>query len=419
MIRLSNMSLPWIVPVLVCVALNMIDGFDVLVIALVSPLIASEWHLSGQQLGALFSAGVAGMVLGSMGLAPFADRYGRRRIALAGVVFVTVGMGLSAMSRSYWELSACRFLAGLGIGGILACAMVLVSEHAPEGRKTMASFLYVAGYSLGAAGGGLLAATAVQRWGWRVSFEGGALGSALLLPIAFVFLPESTAYRRVAFSMAAGKRVSSAAVGVAMLFYKQSRTTLLLWLAFFFSYAGYYFVFSWTPKLLTAGGLPAQQGVTAGVLLSVGGFAGTLLFALLGHRVPLRWPLILCLCSSALMMVAFTALSPRTPLAVVTGIALGATTTGGQASFYALTPRLYEPLARTSGMGWAMGIGRIGAIAAPFFAGILLDGGWKTTALFCLFGASFALAAGLALLLPAEGTEAGQVSPANAADAVH
>jgi MFS family permease len=175
---------------------------------------------------------------------------------------------------------------------------------------------------------------------------------------------------------------------------------VLLWLAFFLAYAGYYFVVSWTPKLLVAGGLSARAGMNAGVLLSLGGLGGTLLFALLGGRVSVRRLLLFCLVSSALAMVIFPGVVQGTSLSLGAVIILGATTTNAMASFYALTPRLYDPLVRSAGMGWAVGVGRIGAIAAPFLTGILLDAGWTASVLFRLFGVLLGLAALASLLLP-------------------
>jgi MFS transporter, AAHS family, vanillate permease len=259
--------------------------------------------------------------------------------------------------------------------------------------------------------GGALAASVVQVWGWRVAFEGGALGSLLLLPIAFVFLPESASYERAAAAPSpASIPLWKSSVGPALLLRQRPGMTLLLWLAFFFAYAGYYFVFSWTPKLLVAGGLSARDGMNAGVLLSLGGLAGTLLFAFFGGKVPLRWLLLFCLVSSVLTMITFPAVAQGTSLAVATGMILGATTTSAMACFYALTPRLYAPLTRSAGMGWAVGIGRIGAIAAPFFTGVLVDSGWRTSHLFCLFGLSLALAAVASLLLTRESTAANRVN---------
>jgi MFS family permease len=316
-------------------------------------------------------------------------------------------MGLSAACRVYEELILCRFFAGLGIGGILSCAMVLVSEYAPDNRKSTASFLYTAGYSFGATLGGALAASAAQQWGWRVAFACGALGSVLLFPVAFAFLPESDSYRRAAASKFDFQACRSPRewAGPAVLLRQQAGMTLLLWVAFFLAYAGYYFVVSWTPKILVLGGLSTQAGMNAGVLLSLGGLGGTLLFALLGGRVPVRWLLLGCLASSALAMLIFPEVAQGTSLAFGAAIILGATTTNAMASFYALTPRLYGPLVRSAGMGWAVGVGRIGAIAAPFAAGILLDAGWTTAVLFRLFGIFLGLAALVSQLLPGDRVE--------------
>lgn len=400
--------LHWSLPVFMCVVLNMLDGYDVLIISLVSPTIAKEWSLSGAQLGALFSSGVAGMVLGSIGLAPSADRLGRRTLVLRAIIIVAIGMGVSAVSRNYYELSACRFLAGLGIGGILACATVLVAEYAPAERKAMASFLYVAGYSLGATVGGALAASFIQHGAWRLAFVGGAIGSVVLLPLALLFLPESKSFRMAieSHALARGQADPKRRFGPLALLSKNRKTTLLLWLAFFFSYASYYFFISWTPKLLVADGHSTHDAMQAGILLNLGGFAGSILFALVSNSLKLRSLLIFCLLISALAMPVFPwAASLATYMPVLGAMFLGITTTGAQASYYALTPRLYEPLARSAGMGWAVGVGRVGAIVAPLITGLLLDLAWTTGALFALFGGALAVSAATAMLIPNQDRE--------------
>jgi predicted MFS family arabinose efflux permease len=183
-----------------------------------------------------------------------------------------------------------------------------------------------------------------------------------------------------------------------------ARSTFLIWVAFFFMMGGYYFVFSWTPKLLTASGLTAQQGITSGVLLSLGGIVGTVLFAFIAKAIEVRRLISFCLIVASGLMGVFALTNNDLFIGLVAGVALGAMSTSAMAGFYALTPALYAADLRTTGMGWGIGIGRIGAILAPLAAGVLVDRGWHSMQLYWLFAATFLIAAlALGLMVPGVG----------------
>jgi len=422
----SPMTLPQIAAIVVCVGLNMLDGFDVLVMAFTAAGVSAEWRLTGAQTGVLLSAGLVGMAVGSLILAPRADRLGRRTVVMTSVAIVSVGMLLSGMAQSYVQLGVLRIFTGLGVGGILASATVLVAEYSSDKWRNTASYLYTSGYSIGATVGGAVAAVLIGRFGWRAAFDFGGIASLVMLPIAYVGLPESldflvtqrpaNALRRLnrlltamrhanldALPVPVAVEAGVASAGVARLFTPLlTRSTLLIWSAFFFMMGGYYFVFSWTPKLLTSGGMTAAQGITSGVLLSVGGIAGTVLFAFIARAIEVRWLLAFCLVASAALMGGFAMTTHTLLAALPIGIALGGMSTSAMAGFYALTPILYPAELRTTGMGWGIGIGRIGAILAPLGTGLLVDRGWHAMPLYWLFAGTFLIAAlALAALVPA------------------
>lgn len=418
----NPMSARQIIAVSVCVGLNMLDGFDVLVMSFTAAGVSAEWRLNGAQLGLLLSAGLVGMAVGSLVLAPRADRFGRRTVVIASVLIVSLGMLLSGMARSHAQLALLRAFTGLGIGGILASATVLVAEYSSDKWRNTASYLYTSGYSIGATAGGAIAALLIGRFGWRAAFDFGGIVSLAMLPIAYFGLPESldflvtrrppdalrklnrllTAMRHAAIEAlpATGppQRVSIGRLFAAPL----ARSTALVWIAFFFMMGGYYFVFSWTPKLLTGGGMSAQQGIASGVLLSLGGIAGTVLFAFIARVVEVRRLVAFCLVAAAALMGVFAMSTHRVSLALLTGVALGGMSTSAMAGFYALTPVLYRPDLRTTGMGWGIGIGRFGAILAPLATGMLVDRGWQAAQLYWVFGGTFLVAAlALAAIVPA------------------
>jgi MFS family permease len=391
------MSARQIAAIAVCVGLNMLDGFDVLVMSFTAASVSAEWKLSGAQLGMLLSAGLVGMALGSLFLAPRADRFGRRSIVMTSVLIVSVGMLFSGLAHSYVELGALRVLTGVGIGGILANATVLVAEHSSAPWRNTASYLYTSGYSIGGTLGGAVAAVLIARSGWRSAFYFGAIASFAMLPIAYWRLPESLPKLEASPTAARGSIRGLFAPALA-------RSTGLIWVAFFFMMAGYYFVFSWTPKLLTASGLTAQQGITSGVLLSLGGIVGTVLFAFIARVIDVRRLISFCLIVASALMGVF-ALSTHVPLVgLMAGVALGAMSTSAMAGFYALTPALYASDLRATGMGWGIGIGRIGAILAPLATGALVDRGWHSVELYSAFAGTFLIAAlALGAMVPGVG----------------
>lgn len=421
----GRMSAHQITAILVCVGLNMLDGFDVLVMSFTASGVSSTWTLTGSQVGVLLSAGLVGMALGSLFLAPRADRFGRRAVVMTSVFIVSVGMLLSAIAQNYWQLAALRAVTGIGIGGILASATVLVNEYSSKTWRNTASYLYTSGYSIGGTVGGAIAAILIARSGWRSAFAFGGIVSFAMLPISFWRLPESLDFLVTRQPAGALRKLNQlltrmhrptvealppieeqhgipARATLKQLFSPELlRSTCLIWTAFFFMMGGYYFVFGWTPKLLASNGLTAQQGITSGVLLSLGGIFGTVIFAFIARVLEPRVLITFCLLVSSALMGVFAMTTHNVSVGLLAGVALGGMSTSAMAGFYALTPALYGPHLRTTGMGWGIGIGRLGAILAPLATGVLVDHGWHSLELYWLFAGTFLIASlALAAMAP-------------------
>jgi benzoate transport len=404
----------------VCVCLNMLDGFDILAMSFAASGVKADWHLANSQLGYLLSAGLIGMGVGSLTVAPWADRFGRRPIVLLSVSIAALGMAASAAASGLGQLLVLRVFTGIGIGGTIASVAVIVSEYAPQRWRSVALGLYATGYSIGATIGGILTALAVDRFGWRSAFAiGGALTLALL-PVAWYRLPESLEFlltRRPPFAL---ERVNALLVAIrqapvpalpevalppqggmqrvrSSLALLITRTTVLAWCVFFCTMAGFYFIVSWTPRLLTAAGLSAKQGLTGGILLNLGGIAGCGLYALAASRFNARLLLTLSLVATALLIGAFGQSMHHFAVALSTGLLLGTIANAAMAGLYAVGPTLYPTAVRATGMGSAIGIGRFGAILAPIVSGALLDAGWTPARLYVLFVIPYLIAA-LAML---------------------
>jgi MFS family permease len=164
-----------------------------------------------------------------------------------------------------------------------------------------------------------------------------------------------------------------------------ARSTLLIWSSFFLLMFAFYFVLSWTPKLLVQAGLSSQQGITGGVLMNLGGIIGGTLFGLLSTKLKLRNLTAAYLILTAVGLALFGMYATNLTMAFAIALFIGFFIFGSMAGLYALAPILYPAVIRTTGMGWSIGIGRIGAIIAPTFVGFLLDSGWQAADLYYAF----------------------------------
>ncbi|WHS57654.1 MFS transporter [Pseudomonas sp. G2-4] len=409
----------------ICIVLNMIDGFDVLVMAFTASSVSAEWGLNGAQIGLLLSAGLFGMAAGSLFIAPWADRFGRRPLILFCLLLSGVGMLLSALSQSPLQLALLRGLTGLGIGGILASSNVIASEYANRRWRGLAVSLQSTGYALGATLGGLLSVWLLTHFGWRSVFIFGGAVTLAVIPLVLMYLPESLDFliaRRPGNALARINRLAvrlgqpalhelpiahsappSGRARLAQLLSPASRrTTLLIWLLFFLVMFGFYFVMSWTPKLLVSAGLSAQQGISGGVLLSVGGIFGAALIGAMASRWRLTRVLSLFMLVTAGLLVLFVDSASSVSMALGLGLLIGLFSNGCVAGLYALSPIVYDASVRATGVGWGIGIGRIGAILSPTVAGLLLDSGWQPLHLYGVFAVVFVIAATVLLLLRPE-----------------
>lgn len=405
----------------VCVLLNMLDGFDVLVMAFTADSVSADWALSGTQIGLLLSASLFGMAIGSMLVAPWADRFGRRPITLGCLTLAGAAMLLSAVSQSATQLGILRALTGIGIGGILASSNVIASEFASDRWRGLAVSLNSTGYAIGATVGGIAATVLIGDFGWRSVFLFGGLATVLLIPLVWFRMPESLDFLLTRRPTGALQRVNALATRIgtpmldglpapvesstgaaggyrALLGRDSRRNTLVLWVAFFCVMAGFYFVTSWTPTLLIEAGMSQQQGITGGTLLNVGGIAGAALLGLLAARFVLRNVLIAYLIATAVLLGVLTLSTSQLGLAYALCVAVGVFVNGCVAGHYALTTSVYRPHVRTTGVGTALAVGRAGAILAPTMAGVLLDVGWGPQHLY-LAAAVIFIGTGLVLTL--------------------
>lgn len=397
-----------------CFLIVALDGFDIAIIGFIAPHIRSEWQLSMVSLGPLFSAGLLGLMVGAFCSGPMADRIGRRHVLILSVAwFGAASVGAAFAPNVEW-LIALRFLTGLGLGGAMPNAITLTSEFSPERRRGTLLTLMFCGFSLGSALGGVVTAYLVAGFGWRGVLAIGGLLPLALVPVLWLALPESVRFlairngtqaqiaailRRVAPSrIAAGQTYSvaderSPASPVMQLFHRDYRRgTVLLWLAFFMSLLLLYLLINWLPILAERSGLTLKQASMFAGLLQGGGVLGAIVLGMLIDRFhPYK------VVAAAYLLGAVAVAS----LAVADGavwLALGIFVTGfcvsgSQVCANVLASAYYPTSNRATGVAWALGIGRVGAVVGSFGGAFLLGAGWSNAGLFTILAIPAMLAA--------------------------
>jgi len=407
--------------VALCIALNAIDGFDVLAISFAAPGIAAEWGIDRAVLGVVLSMELVGMALGSVLIGNLADRIGRRPVILGCLVTMTLGMFLAAWADSVAALSATRLFTGLGIGGMLSSTSAMVAEFSSDRRRNLNVVLNIAGYSAGAVVGGLIAAQLLERTGdWRSVFLLGAAATTVLLPLVYVCMPESIesqiarrprgalegvnrTLRRLGMAPvdalpAADAHVARASFG-ALFSSTYARPTVLLTIAYFAQIMAFYFIQKWTPKLLVDMGFDAASAGRVLVFVNVGCVIGAVAMGLASQRLRLQ-PLVVGAMVLSFATIASYGLLPHdlawfSAVAVLAGFFTNASVVG----MYPVLVRTYPALLRASGTGFVIGVGRGGSVVGPIAAGGLLASGSALLVVSGAMGAGALVAATMLVLL--------------------
>ncbi|WP_077145528.1 MFS transporter [Sphingopyxis sp. KK2] len=413
-----------IVVVALCIALNALDGFDVLAISFAAPGIAEEWGVDKATLGIVLSMELLGMAAGSVLIGNVADRVGRRPTILACLIVMAIGMYAAMHAEGVTSLSVVRFLTGIGIGGMLSSTSAMVAEFSNDKRRGLNVALNIAGYSTGAILGGLLASRLLAETGdWRSVFMLGAIASAAMIPLAFFFLPESIesliarrpagALERVNHTLARiGHAPAEALPPVPAEVLKPSitslfgpgfaRITILLTIAYFAQILFFYYIQKWVPKIVVDMGFDAAQAGRVLVAANVGNLAGAVLIGLASQRFNLR-PLV-----AGAMLAGFVAIAlfgvagaDLTRLSITVAIA-AFFINAGVVGMYPLLAQAYPAALRASGTGFVIGIGRGGSALGPVVAGALFASGGSLLLVSLVMGLGGLLAAAMILLLPRE-----------------
>ncbi len=403
--------------VALCLLFNMVDGFDITAMAVAAHQVGEQMQIGADQLGLVFSFSLAGMMCGALFLASLSDVFGRRTMIIASLALVGATVLATAWADSLITLIILRFVSGLGAGAMLASVATLASEFTPERYRALSVTAVTAGYPLGAMMTGVVAGSVMPEYGWQGMFLGGGALTLVLAIVAYLLIPESiqflcakqppgalTALNRTLTKLAAptldalpplpppgddGAASRNVLRKMLSLLQPRFRTrTLILWAAFFLAISALYFLMSWVPKLIINAGYTEAVGNQAFTLFNFGGVLGIVGLGWLATRGNLSLLIAVFAIIASVLMWLFASLlaggasqTTLTALIFVIGISLQ----GGYTGLYAVAAKIYPLEIRSTGVGWAIGLGRFGAVIGPGMAGYMIAADIPLTTTFLTF----------------------------------
>ena len=358
-----------IIVLTLCLLITILDGFDLQAIAFTSTRIMAEWTLAPGAMGLIFSAGLLGVGLGSFVLSPFADRFGRRPTLLAGLAVITIGMLAVWTTTTAAQLTTLRFVTGLGIGLLLPSQNTIVAEYTPERWQTLGVSLYATGYPIGGALSGAFAPYLIEHFGWRSVYLFGGAASAILLPAVAAWLPEPPEFLLMQKPRAALNPLAPFKTPL-------TQRTVLISAAFFLLWVTSFFITNWTPAILARAGLGPGASAAGGVMLTLGGAAGTVLIGVFALRFALMRVCVVYLSGSFVMALVFGLDGSNVSMNLVCAV-LGFLLIGAAVGLYAVVARIFPLEIRATGTGVALAFGRAGAVVGLSVGGFLIGLDWS------------------------------------------
>jgi AAHS family 4-hydroxybenzoate transporter-like MFS transporter len=386
----------WLILIL-CFLIVAVDGFDTAAIGYIAPALVQQWGVAKPALGPVLSAALFGLAGGALFAGPLADRFGRKAVLVLSVLFFGAWSLATASADSIHSLTLLRFLTGLGLGAAMPNAVTLMSEYAPESRRSVLVNTMFCGFPLGAALGGMLAAWLIPHYGWRsVLVTGGVLPLVLALAL-MLLLPESVRYMVARNKPAEAIRRTLARISQASLDHLTAFTvdeqkpdarqssvgvivsrdyllgSLMLWLTYFMGLLIFYLLTSWMPLLMKDAGFSIGKAALLTSLFPLGGGIGTIVAGWLMDRFnPHKVVAATYLATGVLIFAVGQTLGNVGLLSLLIFLA-GTTMNGAQSSMPSLAAGFYPTHGRATGVAWMLGIGRFGGIVGALVGGQLLS----------------------------------------------
>ncbi|WP_431229847.1 MFS transporter [Paenarthrobacter nicotinovorans] len=398
-------------PVWLCWLAMVLDGFDLVVLGTVIPTLIKTGELGFDAVGATFAATISlvGVGLGALFIAPLSDKFGRRRLLIACVAGFSVFTIAVAFAPNVAVFSAMRLLAGLGLGACLPAALAYMNDYAPSGTAGKSTTRTMTGYHVGAVATALLAIIIVPNW--RLMFIIGGVAGLVLLPFLWAKLPESLPEAVPARAGGAPKPAAGVARsanpaaknGFRDLLQKPYPVVALgIGVASFMGLLLVYGLNTWLPQLMAAAGYPVSTGLTLLLVLNLGAVAGLFLAGVLADKHGTKKIVLLWFGLSAVFLAILSVKIQNEFLLNAAVFVTGIFVFSSQVLVYAWVSQLFPPRLRGTALGFAAGVGRLGAIVGPAVTGTLVAAHIAYPAGFYVFAAAGVLAVVALVLVPHE-----------------
>ncbi|MFM0002988.1 MULTISPECIES: MFS transporter [Paraburkholderia] len=379
---------------LMCFVIVVLDGFDTAAIGFIAPSLLTQWHLAKPDLAPVLSAALFGLAFGALVSGPLSDRVGRRSLMIASVFLFGVACLVSAFSTNIGQLTALRFITGVGLGAAMANAVTMMDEFCPTRRRATVTSLMCCGFPLGAALGGLLAAWLIPHAGWRSVLMLGGVAPILHGVLLWLKMPESVRFMVANGKPAARIRTTLARISVEAIHARGFALTerapgtgdkglgvvlsrsyivgsLMLWLAAFMGLLIFYALINWMPILLKDAGLSQKSATLISALFPLGG-VGAVLCGVLMDRFNANLVIAACYLLAAISLFGIGETAGHVALLVPMVLVSGVLMNTAQASINALAAAFYPTEGRGTGVAWMLGMGRFGGIAGSFLVAELV-----------------------------------------------
>lgn len=397
------------------------DGYDSQVLAYVMPQLMKEWHLTPVAAGSIAAYGFGGLMVGAAGFGMLADRIGRKRALLIALAIFSIFSGAAYRATTFQIFCVLRFLAGLGMGGAMPLTITLVSEFAPARIRGKAVTAMFGGFTLGWALAALIAMIVIPILGWRILLLFGFL-PILLLPVLAFALPESVRFlaSRGRYQEAAREiRKLERAAGVAPRAWSEqslapaaavprgrarqlfgprlARMTVLIWATYFFNLLVVYGLATWLPALLVKSGHSMVKSYSFGLVQALGASLGGFLLGWMMDAFGRKAGLFFAYVLGGVVIWLFGVVTGTAALYLV-GAATGVFVIGAQIAQHVVSGEVYPTEIRSTGVGWALTVGRLGSIVGPLLGGALQMAGLTFSQYFLIFAIPSFVCGGLVLM---------------------
>ncbi|ENW95189.1 MFS transporter [Acinetobacter dispersus] len=401
----SKITRHQILVLVLCALCMVIDGFDVQAMGYVAPAIIQEWGIAKADLGSVFGAGLVGMAVGALLLAPLADKFGRRPLLIGAMLALSVCMVVTMFASSIQELIIFRLITGICMGAIIPNCVTLAGEYSPARFRVTLMMIISSGFIFGGVVGGILAAAIIPVWGWQSIFLVGAIAPLALALVMFIKLSESLPFlalkkrrpdilrmwairlghvdAQIEGTKFVVKEPAKEGKAISQLFKNQLAVgTVMLWAVNFMNLLAAYFLANWLPVLMTEAGHGGSNAVLAGAVFWIGGLLGNLILGWFVDRRGFGWTLSLTFIAAAISIALIGQTASTLALAFLVIGAAGFCILGAQTALNALGAVFYPTAVRSTGIGWSLGVGRLGSILGPVLGAELIRLNWSTPNLF-------------------------------------